>query len=269
MTSSVAPSHAESVADGDALDEATATLATVIGETGARASRLVDHATTVLCLTSVMGTQLGEVSGRAAGVATEASTIAARSRDAAAAVVEIRALVDEARSVVQALGSTAQDLGRVSAMLQRMALETRMVGLNAAIEAARAGTAGAGFAVVAEKVRELADGANATAEQITARLAAVRDSALRSASVMERVGNDVGTVDAHAVEIARAAAQQEQAMAEIAVGLTGVTTSVDDIVRHAEDMTETGMTLSDRAQAGRDALDALDALAAPPGAGAA
>jgi methyl-accepting chemotaxis protein len=256
-------------ADVDALEAATATLATVIGETGARAARLVDHATTVLCLTSVMGTQLGDVSDRASGVATEASTIAARSRDAAAAVVDIRALVEEARAAVQALGSTAQDLGRVSAMLQRMALETRMVGLNAAIEAARAGAAGAGFAVVAEKVRELADGANATAEQITARLAAVRESALQSAAVMERVGNDVGTVDAHAVEIARAAAQQEQAMAEIAVGLSGVTTSVGDIVRHVEDMTETGMTLSDRAQAGRDALDALDTAAAAPGAGVA
>jgi methyl-accepting chemotaxis protein len=138
-----------------------------------------------------------------------------------------------------------------------MALETRMVGLNAAIEAARAGAAGAGFAVVADKVRELADGANAASEQIIARLTAVRDSAVRSAAVMQRVGDDVGAIDLHAVDIARAAAQQEVGIAEIASGLSGATRSVDEIVKHVEDVTETGMALSDRARLGADALQVL------------
>jgi methyl-accepting chemotaxis protein len=240
-----------------ATTAAAETLAGVMLDAGERAAQLVDRSTTVLCLASVMSTQLGDVSTRAAGVALEASTIASRSRDAAQAVTEIRALVDEARAAVQALGDTAQDIGRISSTLQRMALETRMVGLNAAIEAARAGAAGAGFAVVADKVRELADGANAASEQIIARLTAVRDSAVRSAAVMQRVGDDVGAIDLHAVDIARAAAQQEVGIAEIASGLSGATRSVDEIVKHVEDVTETGMALSDRARLGEDALQVL------------
>jgi methyl-accepting chemotaxis protein len=251
----------------DQVDAATATLAGVIVDTGDRATQLVDHATTVLCLTSVMSTQLGGVAERAAGVADQAATIAGRSRDAATAVAEIRLLVDDARDAVQALGATVQDIGRISATLQRMALETRMVGLNAAIEAARAGSAGAGFAVVAEKVRELADGANAASEQIIAHLTVVRDNARRSATVMERVGRDVEGIDAHAVQIAEAATHQERGIGEIASGLTDATTSVDEIVRHVEDVTETGMALSTQAQAGRHALEALAALQATPAGG--
>jgi methyl-accepting chemotaxis protein len=253
------PPHAdEDRAAWDAQAEAASeTLAVVIVETGERAGQLVDHATTVLCLTSVMSTHLVGVADRAAAVAGQASTIAGRSRDAATAVAEIRLLVEEARDAVRALGSTAQDIGRISATLQRMALETRMVGLNAAIEAARAGAAGAGFAVVAEKVRELADGANAASEQIIARLTAVRDSAARSAAVMERVGSDVGAIDRHAVDIARAAAEQESGVAEIASGLGAATASVDEIIQQVENVTEAGMTLADRARAGQGALEVL------------
>ncbi|MGZ8458472.1 MAG: methyl-accepting chemotaxis protein [Gemmatirosa sp.] len=248
--------------DEPAGDAPVDTLAALVQRTGEQATQLVDHATTVLCLTSVMGTQLVDVNARATGVAARAGDIAARSRDAAAATAEIRALVDEARAAVQELGASARDIARISNTLQRMALETRMVGLNAAIEAARAGAAGAGFAVVAEKVRELADGANAASEQIIARLTAIRDHAVQSAVVMERVGTNVGLVDAHAVDIAAAAAQQESGMAEIALGVSGISAAVEEIVRHVEDVTETGMALSTGAGAGVDAVDALRALRA-------
>jgi methyl-accepting chemotaxis protein len=241
----------------DAREAAVDTLASLVQRSGTQASQLVDHCTTVMCLTSVMGTQLVDVDARASGVAAQAGDIAARSRDAAAATAEIRALVDEARAAVQELGACARDIERISGTLQRMSLETRMVGLNAAIEAARAGAAGAGFTVVADKVRELADGANAASEQIIGRLTAIRDRALQSSAVMERVGATVGVVDAHAVDIAAAAAAQESGMAEIAVGVSGLSAAVEQIVRHVEDATETGMALSADATAGLQAVDAL------------
>lgn len=233
------------------------TLEDTLSHIGAQAGALVDRTTTVLCLTSVTGTRLGDVRERAADVAASSGDLAERSRAAAGATAEIRTLVEGARAAVEALGSHARDIERVSASLTRLALETRFVGLNAAIEAARAGAAGAGFGVVAEKVRELADGANSAADEIVTRLAAIRDRAVRSAAVMERVGEQVGAIDRFTAAVADAATVQEHGTAEITTGLIDVEASLAEITSATEQITEVGMTLSEDAERGAAAVREL------------
>ncbi len=238
------PAPADSPADSPAAS-ALAALTADLERAGESVDALTNSTTTVLCLTSVMQTQLADVGARAADVSGAAAVVAEQSRAAAAAAAEIRTLVDGARAAVAALAGHARDIEHVSATLNRLALEARFVGLNAAVEAAHAGDAGRGFAVVADKVRELADGAAGAAAQIVDRLAGIRDNALHSAAVMERVGAAVGTIDGFTAGVADAAAAQASSTAEITGSLAHVTGAVDEIVRAVEDITEVGMALGE------------------------
>jgi methyl-accepting chemotaxis protein len=239
-----APEHTPEAVASAAL-ATLAALAASLERAGGHVGALTDSSTTVLCLTSVMHTQLANVGARAADVSAAAARVAEQSRSASAAVAEIRALVDVARTTVAALADHARDIEHVSATLNRLALEARFVGLNAAVEAAHAGDAGRGFAVVADKVRELADGAAGAAAQIVERLAGIRDNALHSAAVMNDVGSAVSTIDGFTAGVADAAAAQESDTAEITGSLVEVTGEVDQIVRAVEHITEIGMALGD------------------------
>jgi hypothetical protein len=248
-------------ADRTQIDAVEQTAAHV----GEQAGMLADRATAVLCVTSVMGTQLGAVRERATAVATAAADTTRHSRAAAAAAAEIRALVEGARTGVDTLAAHARDIEATSAALDRLALESRLVALNAAVQAAHAGAAGAGFAVVADKVRELADGASVASAQIIARLSAIRDRAVHAASVMTSVSGRVEGIDAFTAAVAHAAAHQEAGTAEITEAIAEAERSVGEVVRAVEDIAEVGMTLSDDAERGLAAARALREMAEAAG----
>jgi methyl-accepting chemotaxis protein len=125
------------------------------------------------------------------------------------------------------------------------------------VQAAHAGEAGAAFAVVADKVRELADGASAASAQIVARLSAIRDHAVHAASVMTGVCSRVEGIDAFTTAVAHAAADQEAGTAEITEAIAEAERSVGEVVRAVEDITEVGMVLTVDAERGLEAARAM------------
>ncbi|MET0307397.1 MAG: methyl-accepting chemotaxis protein [Sphingomonas sp.] len=128
------------------------------------------------------------------------STIAAKA--SAAHAVH---LVDDSRTRTAELGAFAQTVGSVTAIIGEIAGRVNLLALNASIEAARAGQAGAGFTVVANEVKALAGQVGDAAETVTAHVADIRRA-------VDLVTANHARVEAAIVAIADLSSDVEQAV---------------------------------------------------------
>ncbi|HTQ09605.1 MAG TPA: methyl-accepting chemotaxis protein [Fimbriimonadaceae bacterium] len=123
-----------------------------------------------------------EAAGEAGSAATEGTTVIAESMKGMQA---IRDTVSQSASVIHTLGESSQKIGMIVQTINEIAEQTNLLALNAAIEAARAGEAGRGFAVVADEVRKLAERSGAATREIGGLIAEIQTQTSRAVSAME------------------------------------------------------------------------------------
>jgi len=105
---------------------------------------------------------------------------------AVASINSLATEVENTASVIRELESDTDSIGEVLAVIQGIAEQTNLLALNAAIEAARAGEQGRGFAVVADEVRTLASRTQNSTEEIRQTIERLQNRAKSAAQVMER-----------------------------------------------------------------------------------
>lgn len=177
---------------GSVISSASAELAAQIEQSdrgaGESAQRLSEAATAM----NEMNATVQEVARNAAA----ASSASAETREKAqhgASIVEqslqsiegVRHISSRLKEDMSQLHGHAQNITRIMGVISDIADQTNLLALNAAIEAARAGEAGRGFAVVADEVRKLAEKTMASTTDVSSAIAAIQDSTEKSMISMD------------------------------------------------------------------------------------
>ncbi len=130
-------------------------------------------------------TQYAESSGRAAR---EGGRVVG---ETVAEIEAIARVVQEAAGTVERLGKSSEAIGEITTVIDEIADQTNLLALNAAIEAARAGEHGRGFAVVADEVRKLAERTGSATKQITGMVKVIQRETGEAVTAMRQGGRQM------------------------------------------------------------------------------
>ncbi|WP_416395529.1 methyl-accepting chemotaxis protein [Allohahella sp. A8] len=233
------------------------------------ASRLAEQAASARDRTDQMATAMQEMSHSAHEVATHAHSTARVTRQAntdtsdasatmARANTAMERLADQIQQTSNMVDSFSEDtknVGKVINVIRGIAEQTNLLALNAAIEAARAGEQGRGFAVVADEVRSLAQKTQDSTQEIESIIAKVQAGAKGTVEFMrssqtnsaestalfttarERLGSlgqQVNEVDQLAEQVATAAEEQTSVSVDISRNITVLADLTESTLREAD-----------------------------------
>jgi methyl-accepting chemotaxis protein len=208
-----------------------------------------------------MAASISQVAGRSTDATAEAESageVAAGGGETVQATIdsmnEINAAVQEGAASVEELGKRGEQIGQIIAVINDIADQTNLLALNAAIEAARAGEHGRGFAVVADEVRKLADRTTKATDEIagsiqmiqtetgravdrmntgTQRVATGVERAEHAGANLQQIVERAQSVASIVSDIAAATEQQASSSSEISSSLDSIRAVTEETVRGA------------------------------------
>ena len=244
-------------------------LATGSEEVASQASTVATSAEEM----AATSTEIARNSGMAAEGSKHANDSATTGANVVKATVDgmnrIAERVKDTAKTVESLGSRSDQIGEIVGTIEDIADQTNLLALNAAIEAARAGEQGRGFAVVADEVRALAERTTKATKEIAQMIKAIQhetkgavqsmeegvkevgkgtEEAAKSGQALQDILNQINSVTAQINQIASSAGQQTNTTTEISNNINKITNVVTEAAKGAQESARAAATLSTLAE---------------------
>ncbi|MBB1427305.1 HAMP domain-containing protein [Shewanella sp. SG44-2] len=232
---------------------------------------------TIMVVTAIneMGATVNEIASNAAQAAVTARDADTESVDGQKVVTRARSTinqlskdVEQVGEVIESLATHTKSIGSILDVIRAISEQTNLLALNAAIEAARAGEAGRGFAVVADEVRNLASRTAASTNEVQTMIDKLQSETSRAVNAMEqsrsRSHEGVTAVDEASQSlsgISERIALISDMNIQVAAATEEQSTVVEDINRNVTEINDITQRTADTAHAAANASKSLNQLA--------
>ncbi len=211
-------------------------------------------------------TSAQELSANSGRLSQEGSEVVHQAADG---ITEIAGTVQKSSAIIRLLGEQSGQISTIVNVIKEIADQTNLLALNAAIEAARAGEQGRGFAVVADEVRKLAERTSQSTAQITETISKIQSGTNDAVQSMEAGVNQVNQGIVLADQAGKAIVQIEETTVSVMRAITDISSAIEEqsqaskeIARGVENIAQTTEENAESMRTSASVAQELQTLAA-------